>query len=48
MRVHHVEEVCEGNFPAFVLHEGLELRDGGGHAQGPHDDSELVHGLDLA
>ena len=48
MRVHHVQEVCEGNFPAFVLHEGLELRDGGGHAQGPHDDSELVHGLDLA
>ena len=47
MGVHHVQKVREGNFATFVLHEGLELCDGGGHAQGPHDDSELVHGLDL-
>ena len=47
VRVHHVQKVRERNFPAFVLHEGLELCDGGRHAQGPHDDSQLVHGLDL-
>ena len=47
MGVHHVQKVREGNFATFVLHEALELCDGGGHAQGPHDDSEFVHGLDL-
>ena len=48
MRVHDVKEVGEGNFSSFVLQVRLELGDGGARAQGPHDDSQLVHGLDLA
>ena len=47
MRVHDVKEVGEGNFSSFVLQVRLELGDGGARAQGPHDDSQLVHGLDL-
>ena len=47
MRVHHVQEVGEGNFPTFVLHEGLELCDGGGHAQASHYHSQLIHCRDL-
>ena len=46
--MHDVQEVSEGDLPSLVLHVGLELGDGGGHAQGPHDHRQLVHGSYVA
>ena len=45
--VHDVEEVGEGDLAALVLHVGLELSDGGRHAQAPHDHRQLVHRPDV-
>ena len=47
VRVHDVKKVSKGDLASLVLHVGLELGDGGGHAQGPHDDSQLIHGPDV-
>ena len=48
MGVHDVEKVSKRDLATLVLHVGLELGDGGRHAQGPHDDGQLVHGPDVA
>merc|ERR1712029_1175550 len=45
--VHYVQEVGKGDLAALVLHVGLELGDGGGHAETPHDHRQLVHGPDV-
>ena len=45
--VHYIQEVGERDLSALVLHIGLELGDGGGHAETPHDHSQLVHGPDV-
>jgi hypothetical protein len=42
--VHDIKEVCEGNPAHLLLHVGLELHYGGGHAQRPHDHRQLVQG----
>merc|ERR1712087_962937 len=46
--VHDLQEVGEADPPPLVPQVGLELGDGGGHAQAPHDHGQLVHGGDLA
>ena len=42
MSVHDIQEICEGNPAHLLFHVGLELHDGGGHAEGAHDHCQLV------
>ena len=39
--------MCRRSWLAFLLHVLAQLSDGGRHAQGPHDDGELVQAGDL-
>jgi len=45
--MHDLQEVGKADLAPLVTHVGLELRDGGGHPQTPHDHSQLIHGGDL-
>ena len=45
--VHDLQEVCEADLAPLVPHVGLQLCDGGGHAQASHDHRQLIHCRDL-
>ncbi len=46
--MHNIQEIREGNPAHLLLHVGFQLRDGGGHPQGPHDDGQLVQGCHVS